>query len=58
MSSKTARGENSRQKILEITRRLIGESDSHSVSLDQIAKGVSTFKKQYSLAFRQCSTAL
>jgi AcrR family transcriptional regulator len=38
MSSKTARGENSRQKILDTTRILIGESDSHSVSLDQIAK--------------------
>jgi AcrR family transcriptional regulator len=38
MSSKTARGENSRQKILEITRALIGESDIHSVSLYQIAK--------------------
>lgn len=38
MASKTARGENSRQKILDTTRRLIGESDSHSVSLDQIAK--------------------
>lgn len=44
MSSKTARGENSRQKILEITRALIGESDSHSVSLDQIAKGCNLSK--------------
>lgn len=35
--AKTARGEISRRKILEITRRLIGASDSHSVTLDQIA---------------------
>ncbi|HMA68058.1 MAG TPA: TetR/AcrR family transcriptional regulator [Desulfosalsimonadaceae bacterium] len=35
---KTARGENSRQRILETTTQLIGKSDSSSVTLDQIAE--------------------
>ncbi len=34
---KTARGENSRKKILKTARLLIGKSDSNSVTLDQIA---------------------
>ena len=34
---KTARGENSRKKILKAARLLIGQSDSNSVTLDQIA---------------------
>jgi AcrR family transcriptional regulator len=34
---KTARGENSRNKILKTARLLIGQSDSNSVTLEQIA---------------------
>lgn len=36
--SKTSRGEESRKKILEITASLIGQYDSASVTLDQIAQ--------------------
>lgn len=36
-NAKTARGENSRQRILESTWQLIGKSDSREVTLDQIA---------------------
>lgn len=45
MPSKTVQGENSRQKILYTTLILIGESDNHSVLLDQMAKACHLSKR-------------
>ena len=37
-TAKTARGETSRKKILDITQQLMGATSSHSVTLDQISE--------------------